>query len=373
MIDILETFTGLPSEVKIFAAISLAAIGGAVLFIIFLFGSRQVKNNLKRRESAFRDRFQKSLNVIMMMESSSEEPAASSQFYLSQLKKDMGESTLAKQVMVDQLIGLKKNLVGSSAENLTNIFRKLQLNFFASQKAESIRWPRRAQGISELAQMDDQSSFEKIKANLHSKNITVREEAFMALVKLDKDSGLLFLNEYRAPLSQWMEMRIHQHLSNSDKRRLPDFSQWFDHSNLDVALFAMNMTKQFRQLNSAKKLIAVLAESNEIKVGIAIETLGDLEVHDAATPLAECATKFWSNEKLSNRIARSLGKVGYAESHWRVLACYLKHSSYPVRFEAVQSLYKSGNIAKRILDAANADRSVDAIINHVGDPLLQSR
>lgn len=372
MMGVIETWSGLPSEVKVFIVISFIAICGAVLFIIFLFGSRQVKNNLKRRESALRERFQESLNVIMLMESSVDEPAASSKFYLSELKKDMGESRLAKQVMTDQLIGLKKSLIGSAAETLTTVFKKLQLNIFSSRKVESTSWPVRAQGIFELAQMDDRESFEKIKLNLHAKNVTVREEAFMALVKLDKYNALQFLNEYQAPLSQWMEMRIHQHLFNSDKRKLPDFSQWFNHPNPDVALFALNMTKQFRQLNSVQKLIALLEDSNESKVGLAIDTLGDLDAHEAATPLSDSVTKFWNKEALSKLVARSLGKIGYAENHWVALASYLTHSKYSVRFEAVHSLFKSGNNAKRILDVANADGSLSAILKHVEDPLLQS-
>jgi hypothetical protein len=372
MIGLIETWSDLPFDVRVFILISLVALCGALLFVIFLFSSRQVKNILKRKESTLRDRFQKSLNVIMMMETSTTEPSASSQFYLSQLKKDMGESPLAKQVMTDQLIGLKKSLVGASAESLINIFRKLQLNLFSRQKAESVGWPQRAQGISELAQMDDQDSFDKIRSNLNARNVTVREEAFMALVKLDKDNALLFLNEYQAPLSQWMEMRIHQHLSTSDKRKLPDFSQWFNHRNPDVALFALNMTRQFRQLNSTQKLIALLDDPNETKIVQVIEALGDLEVHEAATPLTNSVAKFWNNELLSKRIAKSLGKVGYADNHWKVLASYLKHPNYSVRFEAAQSLFKSGSNAKHMLDSANTDRKLDAIISHVEDPLLQS-
>lgn len=372
MIGLIETLSELPIEVKVFIAIALVALGGAVLFVIFLFTSRQVKNSLKQKELMLRDRFQQSLNVIMLMESSSDEPVASSQFYFSQLKKDMGDSRLAKQVMIDQLIGLKKSLAGATAESLNNVFKKLQLNLFSRQKAESISWSKRAQGIYELAQMDDKDSYEQIKLNLHAKNVTVREEAFMALVKLDKDNDLPFLNEYQAPISQWMEMRIHQHLSNSDKRKLPDFSQWFNHSNSDVVSFALNMTKQFRQLNSVQKLIALLDDSNESKVNLIVETLGDLEAHEAADVLSRSAAKFWDNDSLSKGIAKSLGKIGYAENHWRTLSSYLKHASYSVRYEAANSLFKSGNNAKSMLDKANSDHSIDAIINHVADPLLQS-
>lgn len=372
MIGVISTLSELPSEVKVFILIALIAIGGALLFIFFLFSSRLAKNRLKRRESILRDRFQKSLNVIMLMESSVDEPTASSQFYFSQLKKDMGESPLAKQVMTDQLIGLKKSLVGVSAESLITVYRKLQLNTFSNRKAGSISWSKRAQGIFELAQMDDTDSFQRIKSNLHARNATVREEAFMALVKLDKGNSLQFLSEYHAPLTQWTEMRIQQHLSNSDKRNLPDFSEWFNHSNLEVSLFALTMTKQFRQLNSVQKLIALLEDSNEKRIGLAIDTLGELEAHEAASHLANSVSRFWNNKALSKLIAKSLGKIGYAESHWKALSGYLRHPDYSVRFEAAQSLSKSGSNAKHILDTANPHGALSAILSHVEDPLLQS-
>jgi HEAT repeat protein len=371
MIGVLEIISELPAEVKVFLLISLVATTGAVLFIAFLLSSRQVKNDIKFRETVFRDRFQTSLNVILLMDSSQNEPQASSQFYLSQLQRDMGDSRIAKQVMTDQLINLKKNIAGSSSDSLTNVYKKLGLNLFSQQKANSMWWSTKAQGIFELAQMDDKESFEKIKSNLSSRNETVREEAFMALVKLDKDNSLQFLNEYNASISPWMEMRIHQHLSNSDKRNLPDFSQWFNHQNLDVALFAIDMARQFRQLNSVKQLMQLLNDSNEMKIVLVIETLGDLEGHEAVTSLSNCVSKFWKNESISKRIARALGKIGYNENHWQVLAEYLKHPDYSVRFEAAQSLHKSGDRPKQVLKTANSDHTLNALVNHVEDPLLQ--
>src|SRR5687768_7368203 len=89
----------------------------------------------------------------MLMDSSDSEPEASVRFYQTQLIKDMGQSTLAKQVMIDQLIVLKKSLLGSSAAKLNSVFKKLQLNSVSLKKMNSGEWPERAQGIFELAQM----------------------------------------------------------------------------------------------------------------------------------------------------------------------------------------------------------------------------
>jgi HEAT repeat protein len=107
-------------------------------------------------------------------------------------------------------------------------------------------------------------------------------------------------------------------------------------------------------------------------VSIAIDALGDLDAHDAATPLINYLTKFWNNADLSKRIARSLGKIGYADIHWKALSEYLKHPNYAVRFEAAQSLFKSGNNAKQILNSSNADGTFSSMIQHVEDPLLQT-
>ncbi|GHN01749.1 hypothetical protein WSM22_32380 [Cytophagales bacterium WSM2-2] len=369
-----DLISGLEYAVKIFLFIAFVAFSGALLFIFFLLSSRQVKNAKIRRETQLRDRFQRSLNVIMLMESSSTTEQASSQFYVSQLVKDMGNSTLARQVMTDQLIGLRKSLIGSSADNLVSIFRTLKLNDFSLFKLRSFDWKIKAQGIFELAQMDNGESYELIKRSLNSKNVTVREEAFMALVKLDKSNSLSFLNDYHSPMSNWMVMRIHQHLSITDKRTLADFSQWFDHPNLTVALFAMDMARQFRQLSAVSKLNGILNDKEKSKIALAIDTLGELEAYESADHLASCAMVFWNDQVISRKIARSLGKIGHAETHWRLLRQYLHHPEYQVRFEAVQSLSKSGVVARKMLDDANKElnQNLGQLILHVDEPLLQN-
>ena len=108
-------FGALPEDVKIFLVISLIAFTGAVLLVLFLFASRVFKNERIAREMNLRNRFQVSLNMIMLIEGTDAVQLSSSQFYIKDLRKDMGNSSLAKQVMIDQLIGLQKNISGSSA------------------------------------------------------------------------------------------------------------------------------------------------------------------------------------------------------------------------------------------------------------------
>jgi hypothetical protein len=374
MIRVIETFSYLPQDVKVFLWIAFSALVGASLFILFLLSSRQVKNKLAQKENTFRARFQNSLNVILLMDSSEDEPMASVQFYQTQLVKDMGDSRIAKQVMVDQLIGLRKSLSGSSADGLTRVFRKMGLNIFSQQKMNKPRWSQKARGIFELAQMNEKESFEKIKPSLQSKNVTVREEAFMALVKLDNDTSLSFLNDYQAPLSHWMVMRIHQYLSNSDKRSLPDFSQWFAHPNLDVALFAIDMTRYFRQLSSAPKLVSLLRDQDKLKVTLAIEAIGDLEAFESANELINCISEYWDHQEISRRIAKTLGKIGHTRDHWKKMSLYLTHPSYVVRFEAAQAMHKVGGDALQNLNEMNSNLNgtLNSLIRHVEDPLLQS-
>ncbi|MGC4022331.1 MAG: HEAT repeat domain-containing protein [Cyclobacteriaceae bacterium] len=284
--------------------------------------------------------------MIMLLEGTDSMQLSSSQFYLKDLGKDMGTSSLSKQVMIDQIIGLQKSVAGSSAENLISIFKKLNLSSLSLAKLKSFQWNIKAQGISELGQMLYTDSIPSIKSLINHRNQTVREEALMAMVKLDQGLSLSFLHEYYAPLSPWIAMRIFQHLSNSDKRNLPDFSQWFNHTNSDVVLFAIEMTKRFRQLNSGSKLVELL-DKEKTKITAAIETLGELEIHDQADKIVACAENHWEDIDVSRKAVTCLGKIGYSESHWSFMAKYLSHPDYSVRFEAARALNMSGNGAKQ--------------------------
>src|SRR5690349_10539028 len=171
-------------EEFIFLTIALVFLAGGVLCIVFLLLSRIIKTYNLKKETRLQRTFQQPLNSILFNEDH-EMPEASYKFHIQQLQNTIGDSRFAKQVIIRQLIRMKKSISGSSSNRLDRVYRQLQLEQFSLGKLSSSRWKLQAQGIRELTEMNyyDPDVFSKVKSR--TKNKTLQEEILMATVRLD--------------------------------------------------------------------------------------------------------------------------------------------------------------------------------------------
>jgi HEAT repeat protein len=361
MNQLVNLFHSLTPEEKIFIWIAMACVVGAFLFILFLLISRSVKNSHEVEAQFYRGKFQESINELVFADDD-----ASWVTQLKKLKGITGQSAAGKQALIDQMIALKKSLSGMAVENLERAYKELSLHEHSLRKLMHGSWSTQVAGIYELAEMNYPEASHVIKPFLLHANYALRDEAFMALLKLDQDSSFSFLDDYKASVSFWMRMRIHHHLSHIDKRKLPDFTKWFSNNNVDVALFSISMARHFRQLAAVPALILLLRDSDKRKVSLAVSTLGDLETYEHADELVNLIDFYWSDSKLSRRIALSLGKLSNTENQWNGLTKYLKHPDYTVRYETARAIHEAGK------PLSNLAPGLEVLTRHVQEPLLQT-
>jgi HEAT repeat protein len=364
---------GITAEEKVFIFIGMFFFIAAFLFITFILISRFTKNNRQQHEVALRNHFQRSLNAIIIMETTSAVPDSSYRFKIESLKNVMKQSSFARQVMANQLVALKKTISGSSSKILERIYIELDLHSYSIRKLKRGSWKMKAQGIRELTELNYTDAIHSIRNFLTANNKTLREETFLALVRLDQDKPLSFLDHYTGELTPWMRINIHYHLSKSDSRRIPDFSQWFTSSNLDVVLFSLSMARQLRQTSAVTKLPELLSHSDVRVVALTLETITELEAYDLADVVAEKTATFWNNEKISARLVRCLGRISYTHEHKQAILTYLDHPDYNVRFYAAKALYTLDDEARNMLQDFNRGMNgiLSGIINHISEPLLQ--
>lgn len=361
------------SEVRIFIILALIFFTAAVFFVAFILISRLTKNKRQQKESILRNYFQRSLNAMIIMETTSSVPASSHRFKLDTLRTMAGKSSLAQQVMVNQLVSVKKSISGSTSKILERLYIELDLHTYSLGKLKRDFWQKKAQGIRELAELNYQPAIDSIRKFIVSDNKTLREESLLALVRLDDEDPLSFLDQYSGTISPWMRINIHYHLSKSDARKLPHFSRWFSSSNLDVVLFSLSMARQFRQSSAIPFLTALLSHTDTRVAGLALETISALEAHELADEVTQHVDTFWTSEKLSTRMVRCLERIGYTSEHKYTILRYLEHPDYTVRFNAVQALYKMDNEARQLLLDFNTKMNgiLSGAIEHVSEPLLQ--
>jgi hypothetical protein len=350
--------------------VALTFLASGITCVLFLFGSRIIKNYNHKKEKKLRTIFQLPLNSIIFNEDA-DMPEASHKFHIDQLNTAIGKSVFARHVLVKQVLDIKKSLTGATSRRLDRVYRDLNLIEFSKNKLTSFRWKVRAQGIRELTEVSwyERVLFERISRS--SRNKTLREEIFMAIVRLDHENPLSFFEDYEGEVSDWMKINIYRYLSFRDPRTLPQFSTWFNNPNNEVVLFAIGMTKQFRQISSTGSLEKLLAHENNKVVSAAIDALTHLHAFQSVQAVLGVADRWWEDEPVCLSIVKYLGQVAHDEKHSEKLFHYLEHASFLVRLEATSEIYKTGDRKKLMEHNRQLGNKWDAFIAHAAEPLLQ--
>lgn len=346
-----------------------------VLFIVILFASRIIKSRLEQRRNWLRSNFQQVLNKVIVNETFNEKgnTTPAFEFYMAQLRLLIGSSSFAKRILIGQILEIRKSLTGTSAEALVRTYHALHLQTESLNKLKSLQWPTKASGVRELAEMNYHGSVQPIREFLQSGNRVLREESFMALVRLENEP-LSFLDDFKGELSLWMRINIYRYLSKLDARNLPVFSRWFHHPNIAVRLFSLSMARQFRQTASVSALAEMVYDANPKVVGIAVSALGELEAYQYRDRVAKLATHAWNFEKLSRRVVNCLGKIGDPKIDADLIGEFIQHPCHAIRFEAVRALKQLGQEGERVIDMRiESNTHLRGILKHISEPLLSAR
>lgn len=373
MINQLAESYGFSSAAFVVLCIAFIFFVGGFIFIGVVFASRIIKSGHHRRSHLLRSQYQKILNKIIVNETFSEPgaPDAAFEFYMAELRLIAGASPFSRQLLLAQILEIKKSLTGNSAKALVRTYYAMLLHKESTRKLKAFKWQTKALGIRELAEMGYGKSAPLVEKFLYSSNRTLQEESLMALVRLE-DKPLAFLNHYKGELSRWMRINIYRYLRNIDHRKLPVFSQYFNHPNLSVRLFSVSMTRRFKQTASVPGLVDVLYSENAKLVGLAVSALGELEAFQYRSEIAKLSMHVWRFPKLSKRVVQCLGRIGDNEADLDVVGRFLEHPCYSVRFEAVSALKELGLPGEEFLQRFNIanNNKIDSILRHFGEPLL---
>ncbi|HEY0743705.1 MAG TPA: HEAT repeat domain-containing protein [Chryseosolibacter sp.] len=355
--------------------LTLAAIffGMAVVVVFILLISRVRKNAIAKRTEALTQALQGILNSIIVNASVQESiPRSAFEFQIQQIRTIVGKSSFAKQLLISQLIRLKKNLTGTSADILRQLYLSLQLQQYSFTQLRSFHWYARARAMRELTEMQIVESAPLIEKALSSRNTILREEAFISLANLRSTKPLSFLDNYHYPVTAWMQLNAYELLQKLDPRQLPDFCQWFDHPNKTVSLFAVRMTAQFKQYSSATRLAALLKDSEADLRYAALKALTDLEVMDYLSDVKTLDKEIWSSPEYAKSYIQYIGHAQHPRQKVDALEKFLRHDDYGVRFAAAESLLNDESTRAQGEDLLRAaGEKGEALMRHLSEPLLK--
>jgi len=152
---------------------------------------------------------------------------------------------LHRQIMVDEMLEMKKNLSGAGVEDLYKLYNKLSLHEYSYQKLTSKKYQLMVMGIRELSEMNFKIYYRSIYRCINHPQEDVRIEAQVAIIRLFGVKGLRFLSIVTYTISEWQQMTLLHLLSHMKKDKPRGFENWFNSKNDSVIIFSLRLAEMY--------------------------------------------------------------------------------------------------------------------------------
>ncbi|MES2592460.1 MAG: HEAT repeat domain-containing protein [Bacteroidota bacterium] len=216
----------------------------SLFFLILLLISRLRKIG-NEKKTAFYKQLADNVVFSVLFADKSYSDFLSDAEYVQNIKNDF-----FRLLLLDSLITLHRNYSGTYSQKIELFYSESALIQETYKKLNSRKWPVKCEAIIELAEMNIVDSHQLIQKYVRAKNLTLRQEAIVALVKLRGLDGLSFLVNYNEMLSDWMQLNLLAVIKNNyPTTPEPFYNNFLFSSNKSVALFGKRLKAFYEQTN----------------------------------------------------------------------------------------------------------------------------
>lgn len=154
-----------------------------------------------------------------------------------------------KLCLLDTVIKLHKSYTGEYAKKIEAFYHESGLIRETYRKLNHFRWRPKCEAIRELAEMNVTSSYALITKYVNDKNLIVRQEAIICIIKLLGLKGLNFLVDYKELLTDWLQLNLIAVIKNNfPVISEPYYEEYLLSPNPSVVLFGKRL-KAFYEKN----------------------------------------------------------------------------------------------------------------------------
>lgn len=216
----------------------------ALFFLILLIVSR-IKKTIVLNKKKFFEPIAERLVFSVVFENKSFKDLQNDKSFTANI-----HNKFFRLLLLDSVINIHKAYTGEYSKKTELFFIESNLIKETYKKLDSRQWPDKCEAIRELAEMNITDAYSLIRKNVYSKNLTLRQEAMMAMLKLKGIDGLSFLNEYKETLSDWIQLNLISIIKNNfpitDE---PYYSSFIASTNVSVSLFGKRLKAYYEQSN----------------------------------------------------------------------------------------------------------------------------
>lgn len=229
-----------------------------------------------------------------------------------------------RSLLIAELVKARRNFTGVAGKNLETFFVGYHLDKDSLKKLKSSYWHIKAQGIQELAIMDQKTAFSLVYPLTNHKHEQVRIEAQNAVVVFSGFEGLKFLDFLQFPISQWQQIKLITELGNVNDVPSGAISRWLSAANHSVIIFSLKLVAKYQLYELHKKVIQTLSHTNPAIRLQAVLTLKEIYTGETAKYLL----LNYPEEELPNKLAilDALGSIGTDEDIAFLLEQFLEEN-----------------------------------------------
>lgn len=266
-----------------------------------------------------------------------------------------------REALIDTLIRVRKNLTGSAAESIVELYRQLGLKDDSLGRFNSLIWHEKAKGIYELYMMDQEGMLPDIYTHTNSANEYVRMEAQIAIVGFWGFKGLVFLDTLEYPLHEWQQLKLLEQLSTLDTVHMDNLPLWLKSGNDYVVEFALKLADIYRQMD-VHDIVLLHLDSNREKTRFqTIRTLGRL----ATESTADILILHYPKETLNNKkeTLKQLATIGETRHAEFLVRAFSEEDDF-LKLEAARSLALL-NGSTEVLNTYGSDPAFESIVKQI--------
>jgi len=320
---------------------------------------------MERRQSIKDELIPKYQNLILLFLSHQYPEDKEYMDSMSKLKR----SGFKKQILIDQIVDVAKNLKGLNLEKIRDLYFGLKLHKKTYRKIKWGQWHKKIKGIKELCALSIPDKKDIILKYAHSRNEILRMEAQTALVDLsrfeDNPAPFKFLDDLSEPLSRWEQIALYQVMLERGINP-PDFSRWIYSDNYTIILFCLRMIREYKQIEHADLVKDLAWHDNDEVRRLTYEVLGDLHL----VPQLKEVRRLFKDETIDNRreLIRSMRKSADPSFFGFLKRVIDSEDDAETLVEAVRAINDTEG-GKGILDKMMTDtyKNYNIIIKHVKD------
>lgn len=280
-------FLSLPLLIKIIWVVILLEIIFIITSWINLNFIRKRYQLKKQEQNLLTEKYQEILiNYIYLTEDEAQEKINTTNLLKSAIKNKAD-----RKVIQNLILTLHDDLTGELAQFLETLYSDLDLVQFSLKKMNNPIWFVKIKGIREVTQMKVKDVYTETLKLINHKNLLLRSEAQLTMVKLYEFKGLGFLDNLQFPLTEWQQILLIEEIQSIRNQEVPDLTNWLHSKNDTVICFALKLIKLFNQIQLKDELIKLVLHPSEKVRRTSIEILGYFRILEAKTILKQIFKK----------------------------------------------------------------------------------